>query len=137
MIGTDSTPKNLKSVSPVNKPESPAYMIFTVNTHPQFPGASAKLCFAAAAQGRPTTGKGTKGAKDVQRPGEIPVSQLPMAQGSEKTHRSRHWLPEPKMLRLDMAMSKVSKTSKVYSKEFVGEQLNPNNNICIHIFIYT
>ena len=44
----------------------------------------------------------------------------PMAQGSEKTRRSHHWLPEPKMLRLDRAVSMVSETSEAYHQVFKG-----------------
>ena len=40
MIGTDSTPKKLKSVSPVTKTESPAYLKYpSVTLSPQSPGA--------------------------------------------------------------------------------------------------
>ena len=46
-----------------------------------------------------------------------------MAQGSEKTRRSRHWLPEPKMLRLDKAMSMVSETSEAYHQVFKGKRI--------------
>jgi hypothetical protein len=59
-----------------------------------------------------------------------------MAQGSEKTRRSHHWLPEPKMLRLDKAVSMVSETSEAYHQVFKGEQLNPNNNIYIYTYVY-
>jgi hypothetical protein len=89
MIGTDSTPKKLTSVSPVSEPESPAYMILTVKPlTPQFPGAGTNDCFAAAARGRPTT---KQGAQKVQRTSHVQKRDP----GLSQAYGSRIWKDPP------------------------------------------
>ena len=115
MIASDSTPKKLKSVSPVNKPESPAYLKYpSVTLSPQSPGAVTNSVLQRSlkvvprpkqghkrCKGRPTSQERTLSLtslwlKDLKRPAAPATGSLSLR--CFGWTRQCPWFPRPQRL---------------------------------------